>query len=254
VTCHAGQRGAASEWRHEADQPETGPPHPSKVLGSAREARLKQSHDAAVMRRARATVARAKEQKRLKAVAALAAFKAIVAVREAYWQQDKVEASELERARWYAARALILDELQKIVEGRRPTSIRSEIARLCAEHDRLMAEAHEPVARPPVQKSDGECLAYRMCENDAPALTAAPPNAELLTDAQVDALAEVLVHERKLTRAERDAVIAPLTREIAELRDQVSALLTLLGQRGGDRHQNGEVIDHPKNFWRSDVA
>jgi len=80
----------------------------------------KRAHTARVIRQARATVARAKEQKRLKAVAALAANKAIAAVREAYWQQDKVDASELERARWYAAREMILDELRKIVEGRRP--------------------------------------------------------------------------------------------------------------------------------------
>jgi len=56
----------------------------------------------------------------LKAVAALAAHKAIAAVREAYWQQDKVDTSEFERARWSAAREIILDELRKIVEGRRP--------------------------------------------------------------------------------------------------------------------------------------
>ena len=90
------------------------------LIRAGRGDELKRAHSRAVMRQARATVARAKEQKRLKAVAALAAHKAIAAVREVYWQQDKVEASELERARWYAARALILDELQKIVEGRRP--------------------------------------------------------------------------------------------------------------------------------------
>jgi hypothetical protein len=81
---------------------------------------LKRAHAAAVMRQARATVERAKEQKRLKRVAALAAHKAILAVRQTYFQMDKIDATEFERARWYAARALILDELQKIVEGRRP--------------------------------------------------------------------------------------------------------------------------------------
>jgi hypothetical protein len=92
----------------------------STLIRAGRGDELKRIHAAAVMRQARTTVARAKEQKRLKAVAALAAFKAIAAVREAYWEQDKIDASELERARWYAARSLILDELQKIVEGRRP--------------------------------------------------------------------------------------------------------------------------------------
>src|SRR5262245_53345227 len=90
------------------------------LIKAGRGDELKRVHSARVMREARATVERAKEQKRLKRCAALAANKAIVAVREAYWQQDKINASELERARWYAAREMILDELRKIVEGRRP--------------------------------------------------------------------------------------------------------------------------------------
>src|SRR5215813_4377912 len=81
---------------------------------------VKRAHTARVMREARATVERAKQQKRLKAVAALAANKAIAAVREAYWQQDKVDASEFERAAWNASRAVVLDELTKIAQGRRP--------------------------------------------------------------------------------------------------------------------------------------
>jgi hypothetical protein len=90
------------------------------LIRAGRGPELEQAHKRAVMERARATVARAKEQKRLKAVAALAANKAIVVVREAYFRQDKLDASEFERARWYAARELVLDELRKIVEGRRP--------------------------------------------------------------------------------------------------------------------------------------
>jgi len=81
---------------------------------------LKRAHTARVMREARATVERAKEQKRLKRCAALAAYKAIAAVREAYFRQDKIDSSEFERARWSAARELVLDELRKIAEGRRP--------------------------------------------------------------------------------------------------------------------------------------
>jgi hypothetical protein len=50
---------------------------------------LKRAHTARVMRQARATVARAKEQN---TVAALAAQKAIVAVRAAYQAQEKVAA------------------------------------------------------------------------------------------------------------------------------------------------------------------
>src|SRR5215831_10414361 len=87
---------------------------------AGREEELRQSYTAAVMRQARATVARAKEQKRLKAVAALAAHKAILAVCQAYFQMDKIDANEFERAAWNARKELVLDELRKIVEARRP--------------------------------------------------------------------------------------------------------------------------------------
>jgi hypothetical protein len=90
------------------------------LIRASRGDELKRAHTAAVMRQARATVARAKEQKRLKAVAALAAHKAIDAVRRAYWEQDKVDADEAERARWLARREAVIDELMMIVEGRRP--------------------------------------------------------------------------------------------------------------------------------------
>src|SRR5215813_944009 len=84
---------------------------------AGREGELKRSH-AAVMRQARATVARAKKQKRLKAVAALAAQKAIVAVRAAYQAQEKV-ADEFERERWLGLREFVVSELMRIVEGKR---------------------------------------------------------------------------------------------------------------------------------------
>ena len=90
------------------------------LIRAGRGDELKRAHTAAVMRQARETVERAKEQNRLKRCARLAAAKAIAAVREAYFLQSKVDASEFERARWYAARELVLDELRKIVEGRRP--------------------------------------------------------------------------------------------------------------------------------------
>jgi len=85
------------------------------LIRAGRGPKLERAHTARVMREARATVERAKEQKRLKAVAALAAHKAIAAVREAYWQQDKVDASEFERARWSAARQMILARIDRIM-------------------------------------------------------------------------------------------------------------------------------------------
>jgi hypothetical protein len=90
------------------------------LIRAGRGPELEQTHKRAVMERARAILAQAEEQNRLKHCAALAATKAIVAVREAYRRQDQVDGSELERARWFAAQALVLDELTKIVEGRRP--------------------------------------------------------------------------------------------------------------------------------------
>src|SRR5262245_27396689 len=88
------------------------------LIQAGRGDELKRVHTAAVMRQARATVARAKEQKRLKAVAAQAQ-KAIVAVRAAYQAQEKV-ADEFERERWLGLREFVVSELMRIVEGKRP--------------------------------------------------------------------------------------------------------------------------------------
>src|SRR5262245_32989600 len=85
------------------------------LIRAGRGEELKQIHTAAVMREARRNVEKAQEQRRLKRCAVLAAHKAIVAVREAYFRQDKVDATELERASWNARKELVLDELRKIV-------------------------------------------------------------------------------------------------------------------------------------------
>ena len=90
------------------------------LIAAGRADDVKRARSTRIMRQARATVERAKEQKRLKAVAELAAQKAIIAVRQAYQAQDRIDASEFERAAWNASRAVVLDELSKIVEGRRP--------------------------------------------------------------------------------------------------------------------------------------
>ena len=89
------------------------------LIRAGRGDELKRAHTAAIMRQARATVARAKEQKRLKAVAALAAHKAIVAVKAAYEAQHKL-ADEFDRARWLGLREFVVSELMRIVEGKRP--------------------------------------------------------------------------------------------------------------------------------------
>jgi hypothetical protein len=89
------------------------------LIRAGRGDELKRVHAAAVMRQARAAVARAKEQNRLKRCAALAANKAIAAVRAAYAAQDKV-ADEFDRERWIGLRDLVVSELERIVQGKRP--------------------------------------------------------------------------------------------------------------------------------------
>ena len=89
------------------------------ALGRSREQELKRAHDTRVIERARDTVAGAKEQKRLKRCAVLAAQKAIIAVREAYAAQNRVT-DEFDRERWLGLRDFVVSELERIVEGRRP--------------------------------------------------------------------------------------------------------------------------------------
>ena len=131
---------------------------------------------------------------------------------------------------------------------------RDEIARLCAEHDRFLAEcASEQTVRALVRKSDNPAgLVFRTTESaPAPAATAAAEPSAAPFDVQQleDALVELVVLERKLTRSERDAAIAPLTVEIAELRGKLDAVLTILS---GDKSKSA-VIDVP-NWRRRDVA
>jgi len=90
------------------------------LIAAGRADDVKRARSTRIMRQARATVERAQEQKRLKRCAALAAQKAIVLVQQAYQAQDRIDASEFERAAWYASRAAVLDELTKIAQGRRP--------------------------------------------------------------------------------------------------------------------------------------
>jgi len=89
------------------------------LIAAGRRQDVERIRTARVMREAHANVARAKEQRRLKAVAALAAQKAIVAVRAAYQAQEKV-ADEFDRERWLGLREFVVSELMRIVEGKRP--------------------------------------------------------------------------------------------------------------------------------------
>ena len=89
------------------------------LIAAGRRQDVERIRTARIMRTARRTVEKAQEQKRLKRCAALAAYKAIAAVRAAYAAQDKL-ADEFDRERWYGLRDLVVSELERIVEGKRP--------------------------------------------------------------------------------------------------------------------------------------
>ena len=89
------------------------------LIRGGRGPELEQTHKRAVMERARAILARAEEQNRLKRCAVLAAHKTIVAVKAAYEAQHKF-ADEFDRKRWLGLRDFVVSELERIVVGRRP--------------------------------------------------------------------------------------------------------------------------------------
>jgi len=127
---------------------------------------------------------------------------------------------------------------------------RRELAELCRVHDRMMAE-HAASERQEalVQKSDAEEeLVFKVIEDATP--PAPVPEPEPFDEVQLDVLARVIAMEQDHEHEEREKAIAPLKTEIAELRGQVSALLTLLGQK---EFKSADVIDLPD--WRKrDVA
>ena len=89
------------------------------AIGTAREAELKQSHDAAVNERARNIVERAKEEKRLRYGAENAARRALLVIEQAY---DRIVAAsdEIDKARWRERQGRVERELRKIITGGRP--------------------------------------------------------------------------------------------------------------------------------------
>jgi hypothetical protein len=91
----------------------------TNLINAGRGEEAKRIRAARTMRQARANVARAREQARLKRCAVLAAHKAIVAVKAAYEAQHKL-ADEFDRERWLGLREFVVSELMRIVEGKRP--------------------------------------------------------------------------------------------------------------------------------------
>jgi hypothetical protein len=87
------------------------------LAGSGRDLQLKQSRNAAIMRKAHAIVAQAREQKRLRRCAKLAALKAIAAIREAYNKINSASTSDIDRRRWQERKELVEAELMRIVKS-----------------------------------------------------------------------------------------------------------------------------------------
>jgi hypothetical protein len=121
---------------------------------------------------------------------------------------------------------------------------KDEIAQLCAAHDRFMAEqASEPMRRLPVSETDAGGLIFKDYDNNA--LQPAPqPESEPFDAAQREVLAHVVAQQQDHEYAEREKALAPLKQEIAELRGQVSALLTLLGKT----EKAADIVELPN--WR----
>jgi hypothetical protein len=85
------------------------------ILGSAREARLKQSHNAAIMQRARGIVTEAREQDRQRRCAKLAALKALAASRAAFGSMRASTSSDVDHQHWHERQEIVERELQKIL-------------------------------------------------------------------------------------------------------------------------------------------
>ena len=76
--------------------------------------------NAAILREARATVARVDERARLRRRTKFAAFKALHAVRQAYQLEEKINfrlMSEIEQKRWRERRKLVEAELMRIAKS-----------------------------------------------------------------------------------------------------------------------------------------
>jgi hypothetical protein len=97
---------------------------------------------------------------------------------------------------------------------------RRELRELCRVHDQMMAEqrANDP----------GEELVFKVMEDARPPVP--EPEPEPFTEAQGDAIAHAIVELRKQWREERDAAIAPLKAEIADLKGKLDAVAELRGR------------------------
>jgi len=86
------------------------------LAGTGRDVELKVSRNRAILLKAHAIVAQAREQDRLRRCAKLAALRAIHAVRKAYEIQEKINSAPSDIERWRQRQALVETELTRIVK------------------------------------------------------------------------------------------------------------------------------------------
>jgi hypothetical protein len=128
---------------------------------------------------------------------------------------------------------------------------RRQLAELCAEHDRMMAEASERTRSPPVSETDDAGLVYKEYDNRAPA--PAPEDDDDFGEAY-PAFDDLMKGICKFVVTYCSEKLAPRDERIAKLEAKVEVLLTLLGNRnqGSDSNKAAEVIDLPD--WRKHDA
>jgi trehalose-6-phosphatase len=85
------------------------------LVRAGQEQELKQAHNARVMERARKTVARAREQDRLRRCARMSALRALAAVHDAYVNIVSSTTSSADQQRWRERQQVVERELQELV-------------------------------------------------------------------------------------------------------------------------------------------
>jgi hypothetical protein len=127
---------------------------------------------------------------------------------------------------------------------------REEIARLCAEHERLMAEAREPIRRWPASKTDNGGLLYKDYDGNAPA-PAPQPDAAANFSHDDETLYALNEFSKAVVERFRE-----IDRENIALKAKLDVVLALLGEKQFSREGklSDAVVDLPHGFWKRDAA
>ena len=140
--------------------------------------------------------------------------------------------------------------------------MRDENNRLCRDFDDWIARAKDEAETINAQRNTPKGgLLFR---DNQDALVSRPATEQFdenyqspnFTDVQLDTIAYVVSALRQETRDERDQALAPLEREIADLKGQLDAVLRMGGispAKPRESKSGGSVIDLP-NWRRRDVA